>query len=287
MARYNPSFVLFPGDLVEIWDDQWEWDNWFAAVSMYWVSEDGLTIPIIPAMGNHDVKSSGDYDPMKDAPSYYGRFNLPGNEQWYALSWGPDLRIIVLDSEVMGGAAWRKQLDWLEGELSASKDYLWKIAILHRGMVSSTGLDQRMINDLAFLFDKYHVDLVMMGHRHIYERSYPLNWTKSSEEPMKSPEEGTIYIVGGAWGGGLSSPGRPKWFSAFGPASKYSFVLIDVFENGTLYLRAIDVENNIFDELILHKEVSKVAEVPIAVISAVTAAAVIGILYLLKRRRLQ
>jgi hypothetical protein len=288
MAQHNPSFVLFPGDLVEIWNDQKEWDNLLASLSMYWISEEGLTIPIIPAPGNHDVRASGDYDPKKDATNYHEQFNLPGNEQWYALSWGPDLRIFVLDTEATGENSWPQQLAWLESELEASESYLWKIVIFHRDMVSSRGPNPDRIKDLAFLFDKYHVDLVIQGHAQVYERSHPLDWSRAPGEIMP-PGKGVIYMVGGAWGGGFYFAVENKWFSAFGPVARYSFQLIDIFENGTLHLKAIGVDGNVFDELVLHKEVSGATGVPV-VIPVITVVVIIivvaiGALYFFKLRK--
>lgn len=285
MAKFDPSFVVFSGDFVNHWYDQREWDNWFAAVDMFWVSTDGSTIPIIPAIGNHDVRVL-DYDPQTDATNYYQQFNLPGNERWYALSWGPDLRIIVLDTEMTSAsAAYREQLSWLENELKASRGYLLKMVVLHRDMVSSRGPDERLIGDLAFLFDKYRVDLVFMGHFHGYERSHPLDWMRAPGEIMPQGE-GVIYVVTAGWGAPLYR-GEPKWFSAFGPKSRYNFVVIDVFENGTLHLRAIDVKGEVFDELVIGKEQPAAFEVPVAAISAVVVVAAIGAAYFLKRGRLR
>jgi len=285
MAKLNPAFVIFSGDFVDEWNDQREWDNWFAAASMYWIDNDGLTLPIIPCIGNHDVRTL-DYDPQIDATNYYQQFNLPGNERWYSLSWGPDLRMMVLDLEMTAEyAAYQEQLDWLEDELIESEDYLWKMVVLHRDMVSSRGPDQRLVDDLAFLFDKYHVDLVLTSHFHVYERSHQLDWSRAPGEIMPLGE-GVVYLVSGGWGAPLYQ-GENKWFTACGPEAKYHFVLIDVFENGMLNLKAIDVDGNVFDEYVIQKEVSKAAEVPIVAISAVViiTIAVISASYFLKSRK--
>jgi len=81
MAKFNPSFVLFSGDFTYNWNGQSEWDNWFAAAQEYWVDNDGLTIPIIPCIGNHEVyyPQPSDYNPETEATNYYGQFYLPGN----------------------------------------------------------------------------------------------------------------------------------------------------------------------------------------------------------------
>jgi hypothetical protein len=283
MAKFNPSFVIFSGDFVHKWNDQGEWDNWFAAASMYWIGNNGLTIPVIPCIGNHDVRTP-DYDPQTDATNYYQQFNLPGNERWYALSWGPDLRIIVLDLEMTAvSAAYQEQLDWLENELIESEDYPWKMVVLHRDMVSSRGPDQRLVSDLVFLFDKYHVDIVLTSHFHVYERSHPLDWSRAPGKIMPLGE-GVVYLVSGGWGAPLYQ-GENKWFTACGPEPRYHFVLIEVFENGTLNLKAIDVEGNVFDEHVLRKEVSKAAEVPIVTISVVVIIVAISALFFLRRRK--
>jgi hypothetical protein len=285
MAKFNPSFVIFNGDFVHEWNDQQEWDNWFAAASMYWIGNNGLTMSVIPCIGNHDVRIP-DYDPQTDATNYYQQFNLPGNERWYALSWGPDLRIIVLDSEMTASSvAYQEQLDWLEDELKASEGYFWKMVVLHRDMISSRNppLTGGLARDLTFLFDKYHVDLALTSHFHLYERSHPLDWSRAPGE-IVPPGEGVVYLVSGGWGAPLYQS-EPQWFLAFGPEARYHFVLIDVFENGMLNLKAVDVEGNVFDEYVLQKKVLGAAELPIVEISAVVVVATIGALYFLRWRK--
>jgi len=79
--------------------------------------------------------------------------------------------------------------------------------------------------------------------------------------------------------------GEPKWFTAFGPEARYHFVLIDMFENGMLNLKAIDVDGNVFDEYVLQKEVSKASEVPIVAISAVVIIVAIGTSFFIRWRK--
>lgn len=250
MAKFNPSFVLFNGDFVRQGDYQWEWDNWFAAAQEYWVDNDNLTIPIIPCIGNHELYG----DP--GGAAYYGQFYLPylpADEKWYSLNWGPDLHIIVLNSETSVSG---DQLDWLKSDLIAHEDYRWKVAIFHKPAFSG-GIHESTLSIQRYwvpLFDNYHVDLVISGHDHDYERTYPINYTISENTPMQSPENGTIYIVSGGWGAPLR-PGSPDWWSAYGPEREYHFVVVDIFENGTLHMQAVDANGETFDEYSIHKEV--------------------------------
>ncbi|MDI6820025.1 MAG: metallophosphoesterase family protein [Candidatus Hodarchaeaceae archaeon] len=289
MAQQSPSFLLGLGDYAFYYNDQWEWDNWFRALDNYLVTPEGLMVPIVPTVGNHEVvyPQPLDYDPETEATNYYAQFNLPGNERWYALSWGPDLRVVVLDSEVLNirSETWQEQLEWLDAELEASKDYLWRVVIFHRRMVIGGTLEPRQ-EEWAFLFDRHRVDLVLSGHTHSYERSHPLDWTRAPGEVMQ-PGDGVIYIIAGGWGGPMT--GRPPaWSTAAGPEARFHHLVIDVFENGTLRLRAIDSEGNALDEFTLHKDLP--AESPagspmIAIFTVIIAVVAAGAIYFLKREK--
>jgi len=252
MASYNPEFVIFSGDFLWSGDEQVgsdTWDNWFAAAQMYWVDNNGLTIPIIPCIGNHEVKfpQPSDYDPGVDAKNYYGQFCLPGNERWYSLDWGPDLHIIALDSEVLdtGSDTWSEQLAWLEADLAAHASYTWKIVFFHRPAYASRGSLSGAQTYWVPLFDNYNVDLVISGHHHYYERTHPL------KNDQISPDSGTVYMVSGGWGAPLYYE-SPQWFTAYGPTSIYHFVVIDIFGK-TLHLRAVNTDGETFDELYINK----------------------------------
>jgi hypothetical protein len=225
MAKFNPSFVLFGGDFVASGSNDTEWDNWFAAAQMYWVDNNNRTIPIIPTFGNHEMLGDS-------GVSYLGQLSLPGNEEWYSLNWGPNLHIIVLDSEDVGSIA-GAQRDWLQQDLAAHANYLWKIAIFHKPVYSRNAIQNngppggsglQIAQYWAPLFDQYHVDLVIGGHTHLYEREKPVY----ENNPVSSPENGTVYVVEGGWGAPLSNPLNPGTYTAYGPDENYSFTTIDI-----------------------------------------------------------
>ena len=252
MAKFNPSFVLFTGDFVMTGSDQDEWNNWFAAAQEYWVDNDGLTIPMITCIGNHEVyyPQPSDYDPENEATNYYEQFCLPGNERWYSLDFGPDLHITVLDSEILSRSdAWNEQLSWLESDLAEHESCTWKIAIFHRPAYSAgyhgqktSGNDavsrELIREDWVPLFDEYHVDLVVNAHDHDYERTYPIY--QNAVQPY-----GTTYVVSGGWGAPMRDV-SPKWWTAY-CAKKYSFTVVDI-SGGTLHMRAVDRYGATFDE---------------------------------------
>ena len=112
-------------------------------------------------LGNHD-------DP---AERFYEKFNMKG-ERYYTFKGPKDgVRFFALDSNYMD----KKQLEWLEKELEGSGSD-WKVCFLHHPLYSTGrkhGPDEELRAMLEPLFVKYHVDLVLAGHEHFYERMQP------------------------------------------------------------------------------------------------------------------
>lgn len=248
MRGASPSFVLFSGDLVDDGYVQGEWDGFFGHMDEYWAGEDGLTIPIVPALGNHE----------KDAVNYFEQFALPGNEEWFSFDWGPDLHIVVLNSEATVEGLDAQTL-WLEEDLAEHADYPWKVVLLHRNILPSyhdwwlTG-----INRWVPVWDRYGVDLVVTGHSHNYMRSNPVDLTASLEEAQPSYSEGIMYLSSGGWGAPLYET-KDGWWVAY-TDSLLHFTQIDLYQNGTLHVQAKGVDGVTFDEARIHKEIPDIGE---------------------------
>jgi len=241
MREFSPEFVLFNGDMVADGREPGLWDNFYAHMDEHWIGADGFTIPIVPALGNHERNATG----------YYERLSLPGNERWYSLDWGPDVHLIVLDSEEDVNGL-RAQTAWLEEDLEAHASYPWKFVVFHRNVFTNTHEAWLPAFNLWVpLFDRYGVDIVFNGHSHNYMRSRPVNWTASTTEPQPSYLEGSMYVVAGAWGAPLYEPVGGWWVEEMSMTTH--FVLVDIYTNGSLHLQAIDVEGEVFDEAWIEK----------------------------------
>ncbi len=304
-ASYNPDFINFNGDFLlngqeQPWPDTW--DNWFGAWYKYARAEDGRLIPLIPVIGNHELPrpQPNDYDPEVDASNYYMLFNLPENERWYSLDWGPDLHIVVLDSEILDptSVSWFEQLEWLEQDLEEHENYLWKIVTFHRPVYSSGryGGELSRLEDWVSLFDQYKVDVVFGSHDHGYERTGPVNHTSHPGELMDSPKNGRIYVITAGWGAPLyTGEGKRSWFTApdspgrIGDAENFHHcVVIDLGADGTSHLRAVSHEGEVVDNYSFQEEVGEGAPaLPTTVILAaavVVVAIVIVGAFLLRRK---
>ena len=92
------------------------------------------------------------------------------------------------------------QLAWIEQDLAAANadraDHPFIVVISHRGMFSTSlhATDPDVLAtraSLAPLYDKYKVDLVVNGHDHEYERTYPISRCTHGSPPNGAAVAGT------------------------------------------------------------------------------------------------
>jgi acid phosphatase type 7 len=185
-------------------------------------------LPIFPSAGNHEYRT------MQGAP-FREVFNLPGDngEKWYSYDWGR-IHFVALDTE----ADYATQAAWLDRDLAATT-LPWRIIYMHRPPYSSGehGSDLALRKALAPVVEKHHVQLVLSGHDHDYERMQPQN--------------GVAYVVTGGGGRGTYNVGRSA-FTAFS-AEVIHFVYIEVSAD-ELVLHAIDATGREFDSMVVPRE---------------------------------
>jgi hypothetical protein len=96
-----------------------------------------------------------------------------------------------------------------------NKNIDWTIVFFHRPFYSANAADiTNMRRTYHPLFDKLGVDLVLQGHSHNYQRSYPLSYNDvTHSEPIISDKEqfqyhdplGTIFVIVGTGGESVKS----------------------------------------------------------------------------------
>ena len=76
----------------------------------------------------------------------------------------------------------------------------WIVVYFHRQAYTSLIVNGENRTDTTtrdtyhLLFDKYNVDIVLQGHNHNYQRSYPLNYNEvDPKNPIKVSNETTNY----------------------------------------------------------------------------------------------
>lgn len=220
--RENALFALHAGDFVNYGYD-WElWNtNFFEAASPLFQE-----LPIIPVPGNHE----------QNQPYYYDYFDLPHNEAFYTFVQGP-AQYFAINSNIAFGPR-SEQYKWFEQELKKSTSR-WKIVMFHHPPFSCASARKpgyvKAQKYLVPLMEKYKVNLVLLGHDHLYGRTVPIN--------------GITYVTSG--GGG--SPLYTAQTDALSPIciQKFHYVRFKV-DYRTISWQAIDLDGNIIDEHSLH-----------------------------------
>lgn len=143
-----------------------------------------------PALGNHDARSA---DAATESGVYFDVFTLPtqgqaggvpsGAEAYYSFDYG-NVHFICLNSHDADLDTNSPMLEWLRRDL-ASNSRRWTIAYWHHAPYSKGSHDSdgdkkeevRMneIRERALpVLEGGGVELVLCGHTHLYERSFPL-----------------------------------------------------------------------------------------------------------------
>ncbi|MDX6421030.1 MAG: hypothetical protein QOG28_5650 [Trebonia sp.] len=143
--------------------------------------------PWLPVPGDHELEAGNE----EGLASYLTRYTLPANGvdglegRWYAFRVGTALFVCLSGDDVAYSAArgysGGTQTRWLESTLAAARadaSIDWIVVQLHQCACSSapagSGSDLGVRREWLPLFDTYEVDLVLSGHDHGYERSFPV-----------------------------------------------------------------------------------------------------------------
>jgi acid phosphatase type 7 len=211
-ARQDPMFAVIGGDLA--YENGRSADTFLAFVrnySKHMIGRNGRLIPMIAAIGNHEV--DGGYDqPREKAPFFYALFDGLFPETGYnVLDFGDYLSLVLLDtghtSSIDG-----EQTDWLRQTLKDRADHPHVMVVNHvpaypsyRNMGNAFGLGGTGADNREFwvpLFEKYRVPVVLEHHDHTFKRSKPLLGGLANGN-------GVLYLGDGSWGM-LRTPKPPE-----------------------------------------------------------------------------
>jgi hypothetical protein len=204
----------------------------------------------MPAAGNHENEVGNGPQGLL---SYQTRFELPDNGSagfrgnWYGFTVG-SVRVLSLNNDdvclqdggfstyrhrhlpdhradgynaYIRGYSHGRQLAWLEAELAAAQQSAgidWIVVCMHQVVMSSSdqnGADLGIRQDFVPLFDRYGVDLVLAGHEHHFERTFPVRGIlpgsalltpapQGSDPDVMDTRDGFVHMIIG--GGGNSTP---------------------------------------------------------------------------------
>ena len=206
------------------------------------------------------------------------RYPAMGN---YSFDYGL-AHFVVLDANVYMDWSDKVFRQWLQDDLNRSQAR-WKIVVWHQPSFTSHlrhRIEERM-RLVADIIQNAGVKLVLTGHAHHYERSYPLNFQiaapadspaigrdglvagdiqldKNYDGVTNTKPQGPIYIVTGGGGAPLSEVGKDVpasselWqsFTHKMVFDRHSFSVIDV-DADSLTLRQMSADGEVFDTFII------------------------------------
>ena len=209
-------------------------------------------VPVYPCLGNHDVRTD-DGKPLLD--EVYLPVNVAdGTENYYSFQRGNCLFIALDSNENLSTTT--LQYEWLEEQLQRTTAD-WVICFFHHPLYSdsSHGDDQVLQFYLAPLFEEYGVDLVLAGHDHSYQRSYPLRAGRAidgSMEPDFVDPGAPIYVITAGGGAALYSLFRSLRMASV--AARYHAVIFDI-EGNELRMSALGIGGEVFDSMSIRKTI--------------------------------
>lgn len=255
-AKLSPDFGVVGGDIAyaeDAFTNYHRWDAWLDHWETNMVTPAGYTIPMVLAIGNHEVRSGAN----PPTANFYRRyFAQEGNRTYFARTFGKNLALFLLDSGHISPHD-GEQAAWLDAQLSALEDVPLKMAIYHVPLYPSyrafdeDGSVQGRKSWLP-LFDKHRLTTAFENHDHAFKRTKLLR----SDKP---DPQGTLYLGDGCWGmGARKVSGNLRWYEAKA-ASLQHFWYVDVNGNRVEY-RAFNRDGRIFDVYPPHAAGAKEAE---------------------------
>jgi acid phosphatase type 7 len=206
-------------------------------------------MPFFTTPGNHDYETNnaapylaGNAAPVSGVP-------VVDAGRYYSFDWG-DAHFVSVDSNLLPTDSASQMLQWLDNDLASTGKY-WRIVFLHHPPYPTgihlddpiCALAQQNVNPIV---ERHGVQLVLSGHEHGYERSWPL----AGGQPVDSSASGpsTTYVITGGGGQTMEEVGSlPQTAIA---VQAFHYLRVDV-DNNQLSFSAIGLSGNVIDQVTL------------------------------------
>lgn len=243
----NAEFIVSAGDQVSVGNNETQYAGYLEHATL-------KSLPVATVIGNHDhgyYVSGGAYKDYEYS-IYNDHFNNPNkygvdegkttanSDYWYTYN---NVLFLNLNSNDLSTASHQA---FLKEALEANKDKEidWKVVVFHHSIFSAASHSQdsdilQRREQLAQVFQELDIDVVLMGHDHVYVRSYMMDGTTpevtETVQSVARDPEGILYVT-------ANSSSGSKFYSILGNANtnyaavknqenKPNFSNIEVTEN--------------------------------------------------------
>ena len=169
-------------------------------------------LDIVKSVSNSFKIALGNHDTLKQKlQAYIDEFKL--ENQYYSFNYR-NAHFIALSTELNKDQE-KEQLNFVKNDLlktKANKDTNWTIVFFHKPFYSGNSDITNMRKTYHPLFEDFGVDLVIQGHSHNYQRTYPLLYNEARiSQPIVANKEqsqykdplGIIFVIAGTGGESL------------------------------------------------------------------------------------
>lgn len=206
-----PDFAVIGGDFAYADghpDNAWRWVRLLQSFSDHFTTPDGRMIPIVVAIGNHEVRRMNQHQINDDAmprsaderrelaPYYHALFPFPAEPTFGTLDVGDYLSFVILDTSHLYPVA-GEQTEWLASALEKRKGVPHLFPVYHvPAYPSARNFDEdvhaAVREHWVPLFEGAGVKLAFEHHDHTFKVTPPI-------KDGKIDPEGVVYIGDGSW----------------------------------------------------------------------------------------
>lgn len=186
----DPDFLLSAGDQVNTASSESQYEGY--------LNEKLASLASATTIGNHDSGSD----------AYAEHYNLPNESTTYGTTTaGGDYYFVYNNTLFIGinsnDQSTAEHKEFIQQAINANPDVTWKTVFFHHSVYSTAShwnnsdiVDRR--NELPVIFDELDIDVVLMGHDHVYTRSKIMNvgtpTDQGSENEVYNPD-GILYLT--------------------------------------------------------------------------------------------
>ncbi len=263
IAAKDPDFVVVGGDIAYtngtravFKGKEWEIKRWRTFLKEWkeqMVTSDGRMIPMLPVLGNHDIKATA-LSPKEVHYLFYDLFALPEQGVPYrVVDAGNYLSLFLLDT----GHSYHiegQQAKWLEEALATRENSAYKMAAYHIGAYPSVypyrgRTPKKIRSEWAPLFERYHINVAFEHHNHAYKRTHRM-------KEGKIDPDGVIYMGDGSWG---VSPRKPRHLWYLDAAAQANAVCLVTLGPEESRVEALSIQGDVIDSVLTFPTRSMVA----------------------------